>query len=393
MRPIIREDFARDILALESDLHRNPEPSFHEERTTALLKDRLSALGYEILDFGLPTGVVARLSTERSGRTIALRADLDAIAQTEATGRPDASQRPGLMHACGHDVHTAALYGAALLFRAYSNQLNGDVILIFQPGEEVLEGSRSLMNAGLFDKVPVDCLFGLHNAPELPVGTVGITEGPLMAGKVDFSLKIIGKGGHGGMPHRCTDPIVAAAGIISALQTIISRNVDPMEQAVVSVCSIHGGTPENLIVDEVMLTGSIRALSPQILDTIINRLSAIVENGAATYGCKAELELAEKALPLINPGPISQIARRAGAAVFGEDRILPPWPVLASEDFSYYGTETPSFFYFLGSGRLGETNTPWHSPNFQAAPETSLWGARLYFESVLSAQRGDLPLR
>lgn len=393
MQSIIREDFAREILALESDLHQNPEPSFHERRTTALLKDRLSALGYEILDLPLPTGVVARLSTGRPGRTVALRADLDAIAQTETTGRPDASRNPGFMHACGHDVHTAALFGAALLLRSYSSQLAGDVVLIFQPGEEVLEGSRSLMEAGLFEKAPVDCLFGLHNAPELPVGTVGITEGPLMAGKVDFSLKIMGKGGHGGMPHRCVDPIVASAGIISALQTIVSRNVDPMEQAVVSVCSIHGGTPENLIVDAVDLTGSIRALSPDTLQKVLDRFSEIVESGARTYGCKAQLELAEKALPLINPQAIARIARRAGAAAFGEENILPPWPVLASEDFSFYGTELPSFFYFLGSGRPGETNTPWHSPNFQAARDTSLWGARLYFESVLSAQRGDLPLR
>lgn len=377
---------AERIAAIESDLHAHPERSFQERRTTALIERELVALGFAIIDLGLETGVVARFDTGKRGRTVGLRADIDAICQLEAVDRPDRSTIPGVMHACGHDVHASALLGAAMLLSENKAALSGDVVLIFQPAEEILAGSRALISHGLFEKAPLDVLFGLHNLPALPVGTAGVKEGPLMSGKDDFTLTVHGRGGHGGMPHKCVDPIVAAAAIVSALQTVVSRSIDPFDSAVVSVCSIHGGTPENLVVDTVTMTGSVRTLSPGARTTALKRIREIAQNTADAYGCTVELDFEEKALAVTNSPDMTMFARAAAIEAVGRENVLSPSPVLASEDFSFYGERVPSFFYFLGSGLPDVENAAWHSANFHAAPGTAECGARLYYESVIAAQ-------
>jgi len=371
----------------EAELHAHPEPSFREYETTKRIDSLLSTLpGFSRMDLGLATGSVWRLQGAQKGITVGLRADIDAIAQQETVNRPDRSQHDGLMHACGHDVHTAGLLGAAMALSAISDRLCGDVIFLFQPAEEILQGAKHLVRQGLFEKAPMDVLFGLHNQPALPCGTVGIREGSLMAGKDDFVLEIIGKGGHGGLPESCTDPIVAACGVVGTLQTVVSRNVSPLDAAVLSVCSFHGGTEENLIVDRVRLTGSLRTMSPAVRERALERMQTISESGAAAYGCRAELTVTPLNGPVINSAAMTVIARRAAQATVGNANIRTPDPSMGCEDFAVYGEHVPSFFYFLGSGDPTRENAPWHKPDFQCAAETSLIGARLLTNSVLAAQ-------
>ena len=375
------------INAIETKLHSEPELSFREYGTTRLIDETLTALpGTVRVELGLETGTVWRLKGAKEGPTVGLRADIDAIRQEECVCRSDRSRRAGIMHACGHDVHTAALLGAAMALSEMRERLAGDAVFIFQPAEEVLRGARHLVSKGLFEKAPFDMLFGLHNQPALPLGTVGITEGPLMAGKDDFILDIHGKGGHGGLPDTCIDPIVAAAGVVNALQTVVSRNVSPLDAAVLSVCSIHGGTEENLVVEDVRLTGSLRTMRKEVRERALQRLREIGETTAAAYGCSAKLQTERLTPSVINSREMTLLARKAAQAVFGAENIRSAVPCMGCEDFAVYGEHVPSFFYFLGSGRADGQSAPWHKSDFRAEPGTVIAGARLLAAGVLAAQ-------
>lgn len=382
----IKNQFGKTLADIESRLHQYPELSFQEYNTTKFIRDELRALGCEIIDLGMDTGVAARLNTGKTGPVIGLRADIDAIAQQEATGRQDASTIPGVMHACGHDVHTTALLGAAMVLSQKRDELKGDVVFVFQPAEENIQGAKAMIDHGLFEKAPMDMLFGLHNAPDLNSGTIGVKLGPLMAGKDEFRITVHGFGGHGGIPDKCIDPIVAASGIVNALQTIVSRNISPLDAAVVSVCSIHGGTADNLIVDAVELTGSVRSMTPSTRDTIMRRLSEIAINCAQAYGCTAYAGFYNSTPVLNNEKRSYEIALNAARETAGEAQIVEPAMRLASEDFAEYAGYTHTFFYFLGSGISGRQNALWHSAQFRACPDTAIWGASLYYNSVVQAQ-------
>ena len=293
-----------ELKALKDDLHRHPELSFQERRTTAVLRERLAPLGLELIDLGMETGVAALLRGARPGRTAALRADIDAIAQQEPADLGVVSEHPGIMHGCGHDFHTACLYGAARLLCARREALAGDVVFLFQPAEEVTQGARAMIDHGLWEKLPrkPDCLFGLHNRPELPRGQVAVLPGPIMAGKRHFTVTLRGVAGHGGSPHKCVDVIVPAAAIVQGVQAILSRNADPMESLVCAVLSIHAGTPENFVPDTLVMTGSIRAHSQQVQDMACRRLEEICRGTAAAYGCTAELAFTP-GVPITFNGP------------------------------------------------------------------------------------------
>lgn len=247
-----------ELRSLKDDLHRHPELSFQETRTTALLKARLTGLGLELAELGMPTGAAALLRGGRPGPTVALRADIDAIAQQEAPREGARSEVPGVMHGCGHDFHTACLWGAARLLSQRREALAGNVVFLFQPAEEITQGARAMLEHGLLEKLPARprCLFGLHNRPELPAGTIAVMEGPVMAGKSHFTITLHGKAGHGGSPHKCADVIVAASAVVSALQTVVSRSTDPLDSLVCSVLSIHAGTPENFVPDTLTMTAA-----------------------------------------------------------------------------------------------------------------------------------------
>ena len=234
-----------ELTALKEDLHRHPELSWRERRTTALLKERLAALGLELIDLGMETGCAALLRGGRPGPTVALRADIDAIVQETPEEGEVVSEAPGVMHACGHDFHTAGLYGAACLLSAMEEEIAGNVAFLFQPAEETTGGARAMLAHGLWDKLPSkpSCVFGLHNRPQLPTGTVAVQEGPLMSEKANFTVVLHGRTGHGGTPQKCVDVIVPAAAIVQAVQSIVSRNTAPEDPLVCAVCSIHAGTP------------------------------------------------------------------------------------------------------------------------------------------------------
>lgn len=382
----IKANYGAAIHKLEAALHSNPEVSFQEREATRHIREALAPLGVSLLDLGMETGVVAKLRGQGEAPPIGLRADIDAIPQTEAVVRADCSAHPGMMHACGHDVHAASLFGAALALAALPHGPAGDVYFIFQPGEETLGGAQAMLEHGLLSQAPISMLFGLHNTPALTVGKVGLLSGPCMSAKDDFILTMQGKGGHGGMPHRTVDPIVCAAAFISNAQTIVSRNIDPFDSAVVSVCSIHAGTKENLIVDQAVMTGSVRTFTPCARKTALSRLQEIAQNTASAFGCRAELEIQHLVPALQNDAALYPIALQAAQAALGEVQVQPFSPCMASEDFALFAQQVPSFFYFLGSGFAGQENAPWHSPSFRAHPDTSCYGAALLYQSVICAQ-------
>lgn len=379
-----------ELKALKDDLHRHPELSFQERRTTAVLRERLAPLGLELIDLGMETGVAALLRGARPGRTAALRADIDAIAQQEPADLGVVSEHPGIMHGCGHDFHTACLYGAARLLCARREALAGDVVFLFQPAEEVTQGARAMIDHGLWEKLPrkPDCLFGLHNLPELPRGQVAVLPGPIMAGKRHFTVTLRGVAGHGGSPHKCVDVIVPAAAIVQGVQAILSRNADPMESLVCAVLSIHAGTPENFVPDTLVMTGSIRAHSQQVQDMACRRLEEICRGTAAAYGCTAELAFTPGVPITFNGPPMTALARRAAEAVAGPEQVVQPRPDLGSEDFAVFGQDVPSFFYWLGTGRPGGGSAPWHSERFCTDDGALPLGAALLAQSALEGLKG-----
>ncbi len=374
----------QDILA---ELHQYPELGMEEVRTTKRIREILQGLGLEIIDIGSKTGVVARLKG-KGGPTIGLRSDIDGILQNEQADRPDRSKNEGKMHGCGHDTHMTALLGAAMLLCENRDQLNGDVIFLFQPAEETLTGARYLIeDCGLFQKVPMDALFGLHNYPDLPVGTVGIKEGQLMAYKDLFSVRFIGKRGHTSMPQNNIDPVVAAASFIQSVQTIISRNTDPFDSAVITVCQVHAGDARNLGMEDAFLSGDIRTITKETHTRVRERFEKIARETAAMYECQLEMDCQAIVPGVYNEKDMCALARQAAEKTVGTDNIKTPSVCLASEDFALYGQYVPTFFYFLGSGTPGREIYPWHDARFYANPCTPIYGAVLLAQSALVAQQ------
>ena len=361
------EEEAR-IIDFRHDMHMHPELSHREFRTSDNIKAFLASLeGIEILElYKETTGVVARLIGGKPGCEIGLRADIDAICQTEDNDLPWKSRENGIMHACGHDFHTAGLLGAAMILSRVRDEVPGKVDFIFQEAEETTDGAREMIDAGLFEVIHPEAFFGEHNRPEVPVGKVVCKNGALMAAKTNFVIRVYGRGGHGSMPHLCVDPIVASAAIIQSLQTIVSRNTDPLDSVVLSVGSIHGGSIENLVVDRVEMTASIRALSIEARERAVRRMESVVKSTAEAYECRAEIEYRE-ILPLtFNGEEMYKVAVRAAEMAVGSENVIDVPPTLASEDFSVFMERVPSFFYWIGSGIPGEKPYAWHQSRFKA---------------------------
>lgn len=377
---------APELLELKQDLHRRPELSFQEKRTTALLKARLSSLGFELIDLDMETGAVALLRGGRSGKTVALRADIDAIAQQEPAGLPVVSQVPGVMHACGHDFHSACLWGAARLLARRREVLSGDVVFLFQPAEEITQGAKAMVAHGLWNRLPTrpDALFGLHNRPELPAGQIALMEGPVMAGKSHFTVTVRGSTGHGGSPHKYADVIVAGCALVGAIQTIVSRDVDPLDAAVCSVHSVHAGTPDNFVPDRMTLTGSIRFHSQSAHSRIQARLTELANGVSASYGCSAQVTHLPDVPPVVNSPAMAALARQAAEAVTDAKHIVSPRPDMGSEDFAVLAQDVPAFFYWLGSGFPGRENPCWHHERFCTDDSALPLGAALLAQSALT---------
>ena len=379
------EAMAEELRGFKDELHRRPELSFQEIRTTALLKQALTDLGLELIDLGMDTGAVALLRGGTPGGTVALRADIDAIAQQEAPHEGVVSQVGGIMHGCGHDFHTTGLYGAAKLLAGRREALAGNVVFLFQPAEEVTQGAQAMLDHGLLDKLPERprYLFGLHNRPELPAGTIAVMEGPVMAGKSHFALTLHGKSGHGGSPHKCTDVVVAGAAVVNALQTVVSRDTDPLDSVVCSVLSIHAGTPDNFVPDTLTMTGSIRFHQERAHQKACKRLEELTLGVAAAYGCSAEVAFHPGVPATVNSPKLTALARKAALALVEPDKVVSPRPDMGSEDFAVFGRHIPAFFYWLGSGFPGRDNPCWHNEHFRTDDSALPLAAALLAESAL----------
>jgi len=382
----LTEEENQRILDFRHDMHEHPELSHEEFRTTENIRDFLKTVpGAEILDLPVKTGVLARITGGKPGPETGLRADIDAIRQTEEYESPYRSETPGIMHACGHDFHTASLLGAALIISRNRECLKGNVDFLFQEAEETTDGAREVLEAGLLEIIHPQKFFALHNRPEVMTGKVVVKNGALMAAKTNFAITIHGVGGHGSMPHLCVDPIVCAAAVISSLQTIVSRNTDPLDSVVLSVGSIHGGSLENLVVDEVRMTASIRALRTETKKAMLKRMETIVTETCRAYECASEIRYEENIPAVFNSPEMARLAKRAAENVVGQENVTDVSPTLASEDFAMIMEKVPSFLYWVGSGTPGEECHAWHNAKFHACDRGIRIAAEVLAESAFCA--------
>jgi amidohydrolase len=365
-----------EVVALRRDFHRHPELAFAEKRTAQVVSDYLARLGLKVETGVAGTGVLAVLEGGRPGKTVALRADMDALPLSEDTGLPFASENPGVMHACGHDGHTAMLLGAAKVLAGLRKSLGGNVKFIFQPSEEKLpSGALALREAGALEGV--DAVFGLHLWPSVAAGHIGVTYGPMMAAADYAYLTITGQAGHGSTPHLAIDPVVTAAQVILGLQTIVSRQVDPLDQAVISVGTIHGGTAPNIIPGEVEFAATVRTLTPEIrkkLPALIERTArGIAQSAGAACTCRYEWGLP----PVINSDTLVALVEEVGRDLLGAENVERlSRPVMGSEDFAYYLEQVPGAFFWLGAKNESRGILPLaHHPKYtfdEAALETGV---------------------
>ncbi|UNK19492.1 M20 peptidase aminoacylase family protein [Paenibacillus sp. N3/727] len=344
------------FIEIRRHLHRYPELSNEEFETTRRIRDWLGEAGVRVLDYPLATGVIAEVGGIQEGPVIALRADIDALPVQEETGLSFASTISGKMHACGHDFHTAALIGTAYALKEQESQLKGTVRLIFQPAEEKAKGAKQVIDSGALDGV--QAIFGMHNKPDLPVGIIGIKEGPLMAAADGFVVEVAGKGSHAAVPEAGLDPIVTASHIITALQSVVSRNVSPLKSAVISVTKLHSGTAWNVIPDKALFEGTIRTFDDEVRLQVLGRFSQVVEGVAAAFGTTASVRWIEGPPPVNNDPALAELGFAAAADVGFE--AITPVPSPAGEDFAVYQREIPGLFVFMGTAGPQE----WHHPAF-----------------------------
>jgi amidohydrolase len=345
-------------------IHCRPELGFEEHATAGLIADRLQALGLEVRTGVGGTGVLAVLRGGRPGPTVALRADMDALPVSEETGLPYASVRPGLMHACAHDMHCAVLLGVAAALNERISELRGTVVFMFQPAEETDGGARAFIDAGVLAEYEPDAVFGLHMWPDLEVGKVGIRPGPVMASLDSFDIELFGSTAHGAMPHRGRDAVLAASWVVLGLQQIASRNVDPMEAAVVTVGTLHSGKARNIIADHAALTGTVRTLGEPVRELVASRIGEVVAMCSGACGVKSHVAY-DRLLPtLMNDRRMCEIAAGSARAVLGPECIEYPMPSMAADDFSLYAEKVPGCYMFFGCTAAGGTAYPLHNGHF-----------------------------
>jgi amidohydrolase len=348
------------------DFHSHPELGFYEARTAGIVAGELNSLGLEVHTGIAETGVVAVMQGSRPGPVILVRADMDALPIHEETGASYTSQNPGVMHACGHDGHTAILLTVARILNGHRQELSGTVKFVFQPAEEGMGGAERLIQAGVLEDPKVDICLALHVWNEQPVGWIGIASGPALAGAEIFKITVKGKGGHGASPHLAVDPLLASAHIITGLQGIVSRNVPPLKTAVVSVCTIHGGEAFNVIPPSVELTGTIRTFEPEIRSTVLEHFNQTVTSIAAGLGCQVEIEINQ-----LTPATINQ-PEIAGQVAATARRLLPQSEIdtrnyitMGSEDFAFILEKLPGCFFFIGSANPKKgLDASHHNPKF-----------------------------
>ena len=368
-----------ELIAIRHDLHAHPELGLEETRTSAFIARHLESLGYEVTTGLAQTGIVGTLRNGTSGRSIGIRADIDALPILEETGLDYASKTSGLMHACGHDGHTTMLLGAA---RALAERRNfdGTIHLIFQPAEENFGGAKIMMDEGLFEKFPCDAVFALHNEPGLPFGQFALREGPIMAAVDEARITVHGRGGHGAEPQETADPIVCGASIVMALQSIVSRNIHPMDPTVVTVGAFHAGSASNIIPERAAIVVGIRSFEPAVRDELERRIRMIAEAQATSFGMRATVDYQRSYDATINHKAETDFVRDLAVRFAGADKVVDlARPFMGSEDFAYMLQEKPGTYFFLGS-KVSDDDKPLHHPGYNFNDDLLPIGAAFWTE-------------
>src|SRR3954452_11366401 len=379
--PIVNRvaDLQPDIQAWRRDIHENPELLYEVHRTAAFVADRLREFGCDEVATGLgKTGVVGVIKGRKPAgkgdiRVIGLRADMDALPIEEATDLPYASKNPGKMHACGHDGHTAMLLGAAR-YLAETRNFAGDAVVIFQPAEEGGAGAAAMIKDGLMDRFGIEQVYGMHNGPGIPVGSFAIRPGPVMAATDSIDIKIEGLGGHAARPHKCIDSVLVGVQLIAALQSIVSRNVDPLESAVISICEFHAGNARNVIPQTAVLRGTVRTLTPEVRQLVEKRVREVVAGVAQITGARIDLKY-ERGYPVtVNHASQTDLATQVARDVAGAQNVHDMPPLMGAEDFSYMLEARPGAFIFCGNGNSAGLHHPAYNFNDEAIVYgTSYW--------------------
>jgi len=353
--PIIQ--FQCELQKIRRDIHAHPELCYEEQRTAELVAAKLTEWGIPILRGMGKTGVVGIIKAGTSTRAVGLRADMDALPVQESNTFAHSSRHAGKMHACGHDGHTAMLLGAAHYLARHRN-FDGTVYLIFQPAEEVGAGAKRMMDDGLFTQCPMDAVFGMHNWPGAPVGTFGVTPGPMMASSNEFEVIVKGKGAHAAQPHKGIDPIMVAVQIAQGWQTIISRNRNPLDAGVLSVTQIHSGSATNVIPDEALLVGTVRTFSTQVTDLIESRMRDIAQHTAAAFDAKVEFKFERLYPALVNHANETTLAARVMQSIVGEANVnVNVEATMGAEDFAFMLQQKPGCYVFIGNGEGGHRDS------------------------------------
>ncbi len=367
-----------EVLGWRRHLHRNPELSFQEEETSRFVYETLESFGGLELSRPTPTSVVARLVGEGPGRTVALRADMDALPITEENDFEFASRKPGVMHACGHDGHTAMLLGAAKVLVGMREEINGEVRFLFQHAEELYPGgAEEMVEAGVMEDV--DAIVGIHLWSGLEVGKVGVVYGPMLAAPDTFEISINGRGGHAAMPHQTADAIAIGAQVVTNLQHVVSRNVDPLENVVVSVTKFAGGTTHNVIPGTVEMVGTVRTLDEEVRAKVPETMERIIEGVTAAHDASYSFEYQRGYRPVVNDEEVTRVVEETVREVFGERALEMMPPIMGGEDFSAYQRVVPGTFVFVGAGNEAKGITyPHHHPRFTVDEDALENGVKMH---------------
>ncbi len=373
-RQLVQEQ-KEEIISTRRKLHRIPEVGFCERKTAAFVAEYLKNVGLKVRSGVAKTGVVGLLELGEGGKTLMIRADIDAVQVEEKTGLPFASSHEGVMHACGHDAHMAMALGAARILRKNNGGLKGNIKFVFQPAEEGPGGAKPMIEEGVLENPRVDFAIGchLHDAPE---GTIGVKAGRVLAANDRFDLKIIGKGGHGAMPHLCVDPVDVGIQVINALQRISSRQVNPLSPVVLTVGSFHAGSAFNIIPDQAEMTGTTRTFDRDIWSSWPGRMERIIKGVCEGMGAGYELKYSRGYPATVNHEALFEVVLRCAADVVGEKNVFEPEPIMAGDDMAYFLEKVQGFFFFIGVGC--ENSAPLHNSRFDFNEEVLLTGVETY---------------
>jgi len=378
----LMEKYENEVIEIRHDLHMHPELSFKEFRTSEKIKEILKKLDIEIVDIGIETGVVGLLKGKEAGPTIALRGDIDALPIDEENDIDFKSVNEGVMHACGHDVHTTCVLGAAMILSEMRDELKGNVKFIFQPAEEINKGAKLMVGKDVMENPKVDAIFGLHNHPDVPAGKIGLK----LAAVDTIRIEVNGVGGHGAIPNKTIDPVVATAAIIMGLQSIVSRNISPLDSVVVSIGTLNAGIANNVIPEKVSMTGTVRSFDSETRKKLPELLNRTIQNIAASYGATAKLDYIFDLPAVFNEKDMYDIGKKAVGDICGEDGAVDPVPSMGGEDFSIFTEKTKGCFYWLGVGNPEKNCVhQWHNPRFNADDSALIIGSGVLAESVIKA--------